>query len=145
MSRNDDHPKNPNANLGAGDDIEVDDNEEANVDDVQEQTAKQELGIVKIQSWNCFINFLFRKEWHSPIYAFFKPKAEINYIGGRHVHDFTCNAKVCKGKGKNPRLVCRNLDTGDRKFTGGLHRHAKSCLGEENITSANEAKNIRKW
>ena len=60
-SRNDGHPKNPNANLGAADVSEDDDEEEeANVDDIQEETNEQELGIVKIQSWNCFINFLFR-------------------------------------------------------------------------------------
>lgn len=49
---------------------------------------------------------------------------------------------MCKGKGKNPCLVCHYLDTGDRKSTGGLHHHAKSCWGEENVASANEAKNI---
>jgi hypothetical protein len=58
------------------------------------------------------------------------------------VHDFTCNAKVCKGKGKNPRLVRRYLDTGDRKSTGSLRRHAKICWGEENVARADEAKNI---
>ena len=50
-SRNDGHPKNPNANLGAADVSEDDDEEEeANVDDVQEETDEQDLGIVKIQS-----------------------------------------------------------------------------------------------
>jgi hypothetical protein len=58
------------------------------------------------------------------------------------VHDFTCNAKVCKGRGKNPRLVRRYLDTSDSKSTGSLRRHAKICWGEENIARADEAKNI---
>jgi hypothetical protein len=58
------------------------------------------------------------------------------------VHDFTCNAKMCKGKGKNPRLVRRYLDTSDKNSSGSLHRHAKLCWGEENIARADEAKNI---
>jgi hypothetical protein len=58
------------------------------------------------------------------------------------VHDFTCNAKVCKGKGKNSRLVRRYLDTRDSKSTGSLRRHAKVCWGEENVARADEVKNI---
>ena len=58
------------------------------------------------------------------------------------MHDFTCNAKVCKGRGKNPCLVRRYLDTSDSKSTGGLHRHAKICWGEENVARADEARNI---
>ena len=58
------------------------------------------------------------------------------------MHDFTCNAKVCKGKGNNSRLVHRYLDTSDKNSTGSLRRHAKLCWGEENIARADEAKNI---
>ncbi len=65
-----------------------------------------------------------QKDWWSPIYAFFQPEVEINYVGGCRVHDFSCGAKHCKGKGKNPRLVRRYLDTGDKKSTSGLRRHA---------------------
>jgi hypothetical protein len=49
---------------------------------------------------------------------------------------------MCKGKGKNPRLVRRYLDTGDRKSTGSLRRHAKMCWGEDNVGRADEAKNL---
>ena len=58
------------------------------------------------------------------------------------MHDFTSNAKVCKGREKNPRLVHRYLDTSDSKLTGGLRRHAKICWGEENVARADEARNI---
>lgn len=83
-----------------------------------------------------------QKDWRSPIYAFFRPEVEINYVGGRRVHDFSCGAKHCKGKGKNPRLVHRYLDTGDKKSTSGLRRHASICWGEEIVKEAAEAKDI---
>lgn len=82
------------------------------------------------------------KEWRSPIYAFFRPKADITYVDGRRAHDFTCSAKHCKGRGQNPRLVRRYLDKTDSKSTSGLRRHAKICWGEEIIERAAESKNI---
>lgn len=97
---------------------------------------------------HCLINKLIfclerlQKEWRSPIYAFFHPNPEITYIDNRRAHDFTCNAKDCKGWGKNPCLVRRYLDTRDSKSTGGLRRHAKICWGEENLERADAAKNI---
>jgi hypothetical protein len=69
VSRNDGPSKNPNANLEAAADLDETDvidleddgeEEEANNDDVQQETDEQQLGIVKIQSWNCFINSFFR-------------------------------------------------------------------------------------
>lgn len=83
-----------------------------------------------------------QKEWRSPIYAFFHPEVAINYIDERRVHDFTCNAQNCKGKGKNPRVVRRYLDTSDSRSTGSLRRHAKICWGEENVSKADEAKDV---
>jgi len=76
------------------------------------------------------------------IYAFFRPDVEISYVEGRHVHDFTCAAKQCKGKGKSPRLVRYYLDTGDKKSTSGLRRHAVICWGEEIVKEAAAAKDI---
>ena len=98
--------------------------------------------------FHCFINELIisiewlQKEWRSPIYAFFQPNPEITYVDNRCAHDFTCNAKHCKGQGKNPHLVRRYLDTTDSKSTSGLLRHARICWGEENLEQANAAKNI---
>ena len=63
-------------------------------------------------------------------------------MDGRRVHDFSCAAKQCKGKGKNPWLVRRYLDTRDRKSTSGLRRHANICWGEEIVKGAAEAKDI---
>jgi hypothetical protein len=76
------------------------------------------------------------------VYAFFHAEVAINYINNRCVHDFTCAAKHCKARGKNPRLVRRYLDTGDSKSTRALRRHAKACWGEENVAKADHAKDI---
>ena len=64
------HPKNPMANLEAANgtdviDLENDDPEIIVLDDeeeenVQEETDEQQLGIVKIHSWDCLINLLYR-------------------------------------------------------------------------------------
>ena len=72
----------------------------------------------------------------------FRPEVLINYINGRRAHDFSCAAKQCKGRGKNPRLIRRYLDTGDSKSTGSLRRHAKACWGEENVARADQAGDI---
>jgi hypothetical protein len=83
-----------------------------------------------------------QKDWQSPIYTFFHPDVVISYVDNRCVHDFSCAAKQCKGKGKNPRLVRCYLDTGDKKSTSGLCRHAIICWGEEVVKEAAEAKDI---
>jgi len=43
-----------------------------------------------------------QKEWRSKVYAFFHPDVKIRHVDGRKCHEFSCNAKNCKGKGKNP-------------------------------------------
>ena len=83
-----------------------------------------------------------KKDWRSPIYAFFRPDVAITYVDNRRAHDFTCAAQHCKGKGKNARLVRRYLDTGDKKSTSSLRRHAKVCWGDEVVERAVEAKDI---
>ena len=80
-------------------------------------------------------------DWRSSIYAFFQPDVTVTYVNGRHIHDFTCAAKSCKGNGKNSRLVRRYLDTGDRKSTSSLGRHARKCWGDETVKSV-ETKDI---
>lgn len=63
-------------------------------------------------------------------------------MNGRRVHDFSCAAKICKGKGKNPQLVRCYLDTGDKISTSGLHQHANVCWGEQIVKEAAVAKDI---
>lgn len=119
---------------------------ESGIDDNSEETEQQELGTIFckiiLSKTNERILERLKKDWHTPIYAFFHPDPEINYVDGRRVHDFICNAKVCKGKGKSPRRVRRYLDTSDKKSTGSMRRHAKVCWGEENVARADESANI---
>jgi hypothetical protein len=83
------------------------------------------------------------KEWNAPIYAFFKPIPKIEEgKGGRHCHVFECFAASCKGRGQEPWLIRRYLDTGDRNSTGNLHKHAKACWGDETIQKADNMKNL---
>ena len=81
------------------------------------------------------------KKWTSPVYVFFRPNPRIEYIDGRRVHVFECCAKHCKGK--HGRDVRRFLDKGDEKSTGGLHRHAKNCWGEETVKAALNTRDLK--
>ncbi len=67
---------------------------------------------------------------------------DISYVDGRCTHDFTCAAKNCKGKGKNPRLVRRYLDTGDKASTSGLRNHAEKCWGADTVKEAAKAADV---
>ncbi|KAF9536557.1 hypothetical protein CPC08DRAFT_616632, partial [Agrocybe pediades] len=77
-----------------------------------------------------------KQDWSSTMYAFFDPTPDIVYIDGRRVHVFSCNAKRCKGKGANPRLVNWYLGTKDTSSTSNLRKHAKICYGEETVKAA---------
>jgi hypothetical protein len=83
-----------------------------------------------------------QKTWRSHIYAFFRPEVDISYVDGRRTHDFTCAAKNCKGKGKNPRLVRRYLDTSDKASTSGLRNHADKCWGADTVKEAAKAADV---
>jgi len=76
------------------------------------------------------------EEWVSPIYAFFQRKPAIVTIDGRRVHEFQCTASNCKGRGRNPRIVRRYLDTSDRNSTGNLRKHVRQCWGDEILRDA---------
>ena len=65
----------------------------------------------------------------------------IEYIKGRRVHVFQCDAKHCKGKG-NGRMVRRYLDTSDAKSTSNLRKHAKVCWGEETVVAADQTRDL---
>ena len=76
------------------------------------------------------------EEWNSPIYAFFSPVPDIVYVNGCQAHMFKCLGKGCT------QTIRRFLDTGDKKSTSNLHRHVKSCWGEDSFNAINEAKGI---
>ena len=80
------------------------------------------------------------KDWMSPIYGFFKPHPAIEVIEGHRCHKFQCAAPLCRGNGVRPRIVRRYLDKADQNSTSNMHRHAKNCWGDENISKALEAK-----
>jgi hypothetical protein len=81
-------------------------------------------------------------DWLSPIYAFFQPTPSIATVDGRRVHEFKCSAVNCKGRGKNPRIVRRYLDTSDRNSTGNLRKHARLCWGEDILLGADACGDI---
>jgi hypothetical protein len=71
-----------------------------------------------------------RKDWTAPAYAFYRPVPEIGYEDGRRFHTFRCAARGCQ------KVVRRFLDKGDRKSTGNLLKHARSCWGVETVNNA---------
>jgi hypothetical protein len=83
-----------------------------------------------------------QKDWRSKVYAFFQSEVAIVHVDGRKCHEFTCNAKHCKGKGKNARVVRRYLDTKDKASTKSLRAHAIKCWGQEIVAKSEEATNI---
>ncbi|KAG2037354.1 hypothetical protein BDR03DRAFT_829697, partial [Suillus americanus] len=76
-----------------------------------------------------------KKEWNSPIYAFYHPVPDIGYHEGHHYHEFKCAATSCK-KG-----VCHYLNKKDAKSMSNMWKHAKLCWGKETINMADETKN----
>lgn len=71
---------------------------------------------------------------------FFKKDPRIEYTNGCRAHIFECTASKCKNR--TGRGVRRYLDTGDRKSTSNLRRHAKGCWGEEAVGAADETRDI---
>ncbi len=80
------------------------------------------------------------KDWTAPIYAFFAPRPSVELVDKRYCHEFRCAAYHCKGRGPNPRIVRRFLNTGDASSTGNMRRHAKRCWGGELVKKADAAK-----
>ena len=72
----------------------------------KKETDDKELGklnllLLLIRHLICSLECL-QRDWRSKIYAFFNSEVKIKYPDGRNCHEFTCSAKYCKGKGKNP-------------------------------------------
>ena len=74
------------------------------------------------------------KDWKSPVYAFYEPVPEIEYVGSRRTHVFKCMAVGCKYKAR------RYLDMKDKSSTGNLIKHIKLCWGDEVWKAASECK-----
>jgi hypothetical protein len=106
-----------------------------------EELGKLNLLLPLIRHLICSLERL-QRDWRSKIYAFFNSEVKIKYPDGRKCHEFTCSAKYCKGKGKNPRTVRRYLDTKDRASTKSLRAHALHCWGPEIVEKSEEASNI---
>ena len=107
---------------GTDDEVEASTMDNVKEQILQEEMDEQELSKSAIHTILTQVHVYpacLQKDWRSPIYVFFRPEVKISYVDGRCVHDFTCAAKQCKGKGKNSRLVRRYLDTGDKKSTSG--------------------------
>ena len=110
-----------------------------------EETDEHELSKLRLIPLQNLIDLLLerlQKDWRSKVYAFFQSTVEIAYVDGRKCHEFTCNAKNCKAKGNNPRIVRRYLDTKDRASTKTLRAHAIKCWGQEIVDKSEDAKNI---
>ncbi|KIK80452.1 hypothetical protein PAXRUDRAFT_765721, partial [Paxillus rubicundulus Ve08.2h10] len=75
-----------------------------------------------------------RKEWTSPIYAFFDPTPLIVEINGCHMHDFECTRQGCNKR------IQRYLDKRDATSTSNLQKHSKKCWGTEVVAAADGAK-----
>ncbi|KAF8345712.1 hypothetical protein F5887DRAFT_828260, partial [Amanita rubescens] len=82
-----------------------------------------------------------RRDWTSPIYAFYEPIPQIGSTGEgelkRKFHEFICAKKGC---GKRIR---RYLDKGDAKSTSNLNKHAKRCWKEHVVQSALNANDLK--
>ena len=79
-------------------------------------------------------------DWTSAMYAFFEPHPSIKTVDSHRCHVFKCAIPDCKGKGPNPHIVWRFLDTGNRKSTSNMHKHAKQCWGEGVVSEVDQAK-----
>ncbi|PPQ76807.1 hypothetical protein CVT26_001761 [Gymnopilus dilepis] len=96
------------------------------------------LSVLSVSKLNISLSSRLMKKWDAPVYAFFKPMPEIEYIDGRKAHVFACAASCCRCKS---RLVHCFLYTRDSSSTSNLHHHAKVCWGEEAVTAANNTGN----
>ncbi|KIK76816.1 hypothetical protein PAXRUDRAFT_168183, partial [Paxillus rubicundulus Ve08.2h10] len=77
-----------------------------------------------------------KKEWVSPVYAFFNPTLAIINVDGHHAHMFKCSACGCKAK------VHRYLDKKDACSAGNMRKHVKSCWGDEMLEATDTAKDV---
>ena len=120
--------------------------------DVEEpkESLDVELGVYLLQMLvlHCYLwwNRTHDEALDCPIYAFFSPLPSIQYVDGRHCHIFSCLGRHCK------QTVRWYLNTGDKGSTSNLHKHVKSCWGEDTLMAVSDAANldiahdaVKKW
>jgi hypothetical protein len=78
-----------------------------------------------------------KKDWNSPVYAFFKPVPNVGHEGGRQYYEFIYAAKGCQQK------VRCYLDKKDAKSTSNMRKHAKLCWGYDAVEAADRTKNAK--
>jgi hypothetical protein len=76
------------------------------------------------------------KDWNTPVYAFFSPIPDIEYVDQCRCHVFKCLARGC------PHKIHRFLDKGDKTSTGNMSKHVQSCWGENVMKTICSAKNL---
>jgi hypothetical protein len=76
------------------------------------------------------------KDWNAPVYAFFPPVPDIEYVDQRWCHVFKCLARGCFHK------IHRFLDKGDKTSTGNIRKHVRSCWGENVMKTICGAKDL---
>jgi hypothetical protein len=77
-----------------------------------------------------------KRDWNSPMYAFFASNPIIKYVGGHRLHVFKCRTKGCR------KSVRRFLDESDATLTGNMRKHVKSCWGEDIFCNILDAKDV---
>ena len=85
---------------------------------------KSNNNVIFVRGLALLIEQLLQK-WTSPIYVFFWPTPDIEYINSYQIYVFECTTKYCKGR--NGRGICWFLDKEDTKLTSGLYCHVKTC------------------
>ena len=80
------------------------------------------------------ISFLeaLQAHWWSPIYMFFKPDIEFQYLKNRPCHFFTCTAPKCK---TCVGCVHRFQDSKDKFSATNLKHHALQCFGADAVNT----------
>ena len=78
------------------------------------------------------------KDPNSPIYAFFSPVSDIEYVNSQHSHVFRCLAKSC-----NQKVWCY-LDKSNRVLMGNMHKHIHLCVTQvDRLTSRSRILTLR--
>lgn len=78
-----------------------------------------------------------KKQWTSPVYAFYRETPDIEYERSRVAHVFKCLNHGCSV------TVQRFLDTKDLSSTSNLWVHAKGCWGPDAVTAVGEAASVQ--
>jgi hypothetical protein len=76
------------------------------------------------------------KDRNTPVYAFFSPIPDIEYVDQHRCHVVKCLARGCSHK------IRRFLDKGDKTSTGNMRKHVRLCWGENVMKTICSAKDL---